>query len=50
MGNSEKLNSSMVYWSNPAGNSASALLMAARTSARVAALSQPNSNSSTTLA
>ena len=50
IGNSEKLNSSIEYCSKPSGKSASALDMRSRTSASVAALSQPNSNSSTTLA
>jgi hypothetical protein len=45
IGNSEKLISEICQFSAPAGNSASARPMASRTSAMVADLSQPNSNS-----
>ena len=48
MGNSLKFTSLMVYFSNPSGNSASALSIASRTSARIWVLFQPNSNSSAT--
>jgi hypothetical protein len=50
IGNSEKLISSMVGCLAPSGNSAWAWLTRSRTSARVADLSQPNSNSITTTA
>ena len=46
IGNSEKLISLIVYFSNPSGNLPSAVDMASRTSAMTLDLSQPNSNSS----
>ena len=48
MGNSEKLISVRVYCSAPSGKSACAVFIASRTSAVIAVLSQPNSNSSAT--
>ena len=45
IGNSEKFNSFIEYFSAPSGKKASAAFMASRTSAIVLALSQPNSNS-----
>ena len=48
IGNSLKFTSFRVYFSYPSGNSASAVSIASRTSARILVLSQPNSNSSAT--